>query len=68
MILLQKLVSVIYRVAVLLTNCLNCPYPSQTSQYFGLEPPVLENHLGLHQYKMQWLLFLRVPIATGTFS
>jgi hypothetical protein len=33
-----------YRVAVLLTNALNCLRPNQTSTYFDCEPPLLEEY------------------------
>ena len=35
-----------YIVGVLLTNCHCCLYGNQISQFFGLEPPVLEDYLG----------------------
>ena len=34
-----------YRVATLLTNCLNCLCRNQTSRHFGIEPPELEDYL-----------------------
>ncbi|XP_055342334.1 uncharacterized protein LOC129590913, partial [Paramacrobiotus metropolitanus] len=38
-------VNKIFRIAVLLTNCRNCLYPNQASQYFNLEPPFLKEYL-----------------------
>ncbi len=34
-----------YTIATLLTNCHTCLYRSQTSDYFGVAPPTLENYL-----------------------
>ena len=34
-----------YLVAVVLANCHTCLYGSQTSTFFGLDPPVLEDYL-----------------------
>ena len=34
-----------YIAAVVLTNCLNCLRPNQTSQYFQVSPPSLEEYL-----------------------
>ena len=34
-----------YKVAVLLTNCRACLYGNQTSEYFGLQTPVLQNYI-----------------------
>ena len=34
-----------YFVAALLTNCLNCLQPNQTSKYFSVEPPALEEYI-----------------------
>ena len=36
-----------YVTAVLLTNIHTCFYSSQTSQYFGLEPPNVHEYLGI---------------------
>ena len=33
-----------YRVSVLLTNALTCLYRNNTSNYFDLEPPILEEY------------------------
>ena len=38
-------VGMYYTVATLLSNCHTCLYGSQTSTYFGLEPPQLEDYL-----------------------
>lgn len=38
-------VALYYRTAAILTNCHNCLYGSQTSRYFDLEPPSLEEYL-----------------------
>ena len=35
----------LYRLVALLTNCHACLYGNQTSQYFGLEPPTLDEYL-----------------------
>jgi hypothetical protein len=35
-----------YRVAAILTNCHNCFYPNQTSQYFGCKPGTIYEYLG----------------------
>lgn len=43
--LFEKLVNVLYRVAVLLANCHNCLHPNQASKYFDLEPPNVEDYL-----------------------
>lgn len=37
-----------YLAAVILTNCHTCLYGSQTSHYFGVDPPELETYLGCH--------------------
>ena len=37
----------IYFTALLLRNCLNCLYGSKTSDYFGVEPPTLEEYMNL---------------------
>lgn len=37
-----------YRVVTLLANCHTCLYGSQTSMFFGLRPPLLEEYLLLH--------------------
>jgi len=34
-----------YKVAVLFTNCHNCLYGSETSSFFGLDPPSLHDYL-----------------------
>ena len=34
-----------YSVATILTNCHTCFYGSQTSDYFGLESPTIEEYL-----------------------
>ena len=34
-----------YRVGVLLTNCINCLWPNQVSQYFDCHPPKLNEYL-----------------------
>ena len=34
-----------YLVGTLLTNCHTCLYGSQTTSYFGVEPPSLETYL-----------------------
>jgi len=31
--------------SVFLTNCLNCFEPNKTSQYFGIDPPTIEQYL-----------------------
>lgn len=38
-------VAKLYIVGALLTNCHTCLYGSETSQYFGLDPPTLEQYL-----------------------
>jgi hypothetical protein len=38
-------VAVYYAVGALLTNCHTCLYGSQTSRYFGIAPPSLEEYL-----------------------
>ncbi|XP_055339621.1 uncharacterized protein LOC129589089 [Paramacrobiotus metropolitanus] len=43
--LFEKPVNKIFRMAVFLTNCCNCLYPNQASQYFNVEPPTLEEYL-----------------------
>ncbi len=43
--LLLQPVAKYFAVAVLLTNCHTCLYGSQTSSYFGVEPPLLEDYL-----------------------
>lgn len=43
--LLLQDVGAMYKTAVLLTNCHTCLYESQVSQFFGVEPPVLEEYL-----------------------
>ena len=40
--------SKMYVVAVALTNMHNCLYPNQTSQYFDMEPPSLEEYLAMN--------------------
>ena len=35
--------------AQILTNCHTCLYGNQTSQYFDVMPPELENYLGMGQ-------------------
>ena len=40
-------VAVIYHVACLLTNCHSCLYGNQTSQYFQVPTPDLEDYLRL---------------------
>lgn len=45
--LLLQDVGTMYRTAVILTNCHTCLYGSQTAQYFEVNPPLLENYLGL---------------------
>lgn len=45
-ILLQE-VGAMYKTATLLVNCHTCLYGSQTSTYFELQPPNLEEYLGL---------------------
>lgn len=42
---LKSLVGVWYPVCVLLTNCVNCLYGCQVSQYFQCSPPSLEQYL-----------------------
>lgn len=44
--LLQDLQSM-YRIATLLTNCHTCLYGSQTSDYFNVAPPNLEQYFNL---------------------
>jgi len=34
-----------YKVGVILNNCLTCLNGSETSEYFNVEPPVMENYL-----------------------
>lgn len=34
-----------YKVGVILTNCHTCIYGSQVSDYFGCDPPALEQYL-----------------------
>lgn len=38
-------INIFYRVCVLLTNCKNCLYRNQASQFFGCRPPSLEIYL-----------------------
>lgn len=38
-------VAIYYRVGVLLANCYTCLYGNQTSIYFGIQPPELEEYL-----------------------
>lgn len=34
-----------YKVAMILTNCYTCLYGGETSSYFHIDPPVLEDYL-----------------------
>ena len=43
--LLHGSIGTFYRVAVLLTNCHTCLYANETSSYFGLKPPTLQEYL-----------------------
>lgn len=45
--LLLQDVQSMYKVAVLLTNCHTCLYRSQTSMYFDMVPPTLEEYFGI---------------------
>ncbi|XP_055349413.1 LOW QUALITY PROTEIN: uncharacterized protein LOC129596212 [Paramacrobiotus metropolitanus] len=45
MALLQKPINKMFIVAVLLTNCINCMYPNEASQFFDTEPPTLQEYL-----------------------
>ena len=44
--LLQDL-GVMYKTGVLLSNCLTCLYSSEASQFFNINPPTLEQYLGV---------------------
>jgi hypothetical protein len=44
--LLLQDVEFLYKVGVLLSNCHTCLYESQTSQYFGVAPPLLQQCIG----------------------
>lgn len=44
--LLQDL-EAMYKTGVILSNCLNCLYQSETSHYFQVVPPTLEQYLGV---------------------
>jgi nuclease HARBI1 len=38
-------ISQMWKVATILTNVLNCLYKCQTSQFFGLAPPIIQEYL-----------------------
>lgn len=45
--LLQNL-EAMYKTGVILSNCLNCLYGSETAQFFQITPPTLEQYLGVN--------------------
>jgi hypothetical protein len=38
-------VATVYQVATILANCHTCLYGSPTSEYFGLQPPSVDEYL-----------------------
>lgn len=44
--LLLQDIEAMYKVAVILTNCHTCFYGGETSSYFGVQPPTVEEYLG----------------------
>ena len=46
--LLESLVGLLFLCCMFLTNCRNCVYPNQISQYFDCAPPTVEEYLDMH--------------------